>query len=818
MSTQVAAVQADGQEIERARGGQTSTRVAAFQADVLEIEPREAAAGGSEIRNLLSRLGAALFRRILFAGRLFSGRKRGRSEFEFEESMPAAGEDPQREEQEEDADEISELRAALQRAQQELAAERALPATKYTYPYPVYLEHQIPAALDPCAPQSVAVQTDDVAEPRGERAKLQEAILAARLARRDCLQQRTGVFVAVVRGGDEEPGPAPLPDDVLLHVFKLIVERGRREEALLQAHQVLCAAMRVSRRWHRLASDPSLWSTFDLQAHVFQLPWTFHALATLPRFRSLTHLDLDVLFPDYSSDFSLEVIHAFEDGCASSRRAGRTGVAPPPLSSVRFLSIRFFKTRVTDLLECPEWRNSSKGQPREYGYIRPVPEQLPWFPASTSSFNEFTRRGRLCNTTSYTFPLAGAMASAPPAAAAVSSSLTYGSDLCLHINLAAGILRVSERFPGLQELWLPQQRAGCLPAIISLGGPCSMVERLDARAHFGTKSHPGFRQAFPRLRWLRSAVAYGPEGVTQLLAALTPEGDPSASPAAAATAVAVDKLVVIEMDFNELEEAEQLRACLQRVKPRVLVLNACFGLHHLGGTLGPSCFVETLALGTVTLFDLEPADLPWLAIAGGLTSIRELCLKFDRLTRYKRAGATRLLKAAFALPSLRRLVLYNPKPALFDAATLLANLRAERGLEPVAVSKKNFADGDSAGILNGPCGPFLVRMFSDEIGDVYEDEDECDDHNYKDVDSDEANSDASSSGATRKPARTRSDREEVEAEDEEGEGEGRGEGGGGGGGLAGGEGEVRMRTWDCAQGTESRDQLEAWAVGRAAAL
>eukprot|EP00741_Cyanophora_paradoxa_P015695 tig00020904_g15152.t1 len=187
-------------------------------------------------------------------------------------------------------------------------------------------------------------------EPRNEAQKLREEILAAKISRRCHQQKRTGVFYALVgvARDEEDLAPVELLDHDLLRVFELIVERGKKENSLPEAHRLLCAAMRVSRRWHRLASQPHLWSTFHLRAHAVQLPWAFNALATLPRFRSLAHLSLDIF--DTSADDIVPhgQLQLVKDSFAFGIESGRClvpcngGSGLPPLSRVRSLALRLF--------------------------------------------------------------------------------------------------------------------------------------------------------------------------------------------------------------------------------------------------------------------------------------------------------------------------------------------------------------------------------------------------------------------------------------------------------------------------------------------
>eukprot|EP00741_Cyanophora_paradoxa_P001893 tig00000523_g1833.t1 len=580
----------------------------------------------------LGRLATALLRRVPFAGRLLGGRKRGREEFEAPDE--GAGPGPGQEEGEE---EVGELRAALERAEAALAAERALGGGAFAYAYP---EVQLTTPQGAGERGGADGGGRGAPGPRGERARLREAIGEAERARRRCAERRTGVFVAAEgAAGPEaaEAAEAALPDDVLLYVFELAVRRGQAEGALPEAHRLLCAAGRVCRRWRRLASDPRLW------AHALQLPWALHALAALPRFRGLSHLQLD-LFVDRALP-------------RRARRpgAGGAGAGPPPLPGVVALELRVFRVQ-----------RSVLGVDRT-GRRVPVPERLPWLPACSGD-----QRGAL--------------------------GARFRGSRSEAFDSAARLLRVAERFPGLRRLSLPGEGRGYFPAIKSLGGPSSRIEELDAHVHFGRETNDvplaaPFLREFPRLERLRSASACTEAHLLRMLEELAPPSDL----AGGGPALRVGKVKVGDVAFERPAEpgfangrrpADLLRACVERLRPRALLLSDGSGLRHIGAAIGPS--VQKLSLGPRALHRLQNEDIPW--IAGNLTSIHELSLEPHRNMPYDPAVMARLFEAIAALPGLRRLVIRGAQDEIMrDGAARLAELRAARGLGPASVAVMTHA-------------------------------------------------------------------------------------------------------------------------------
>eukprot|EP00741_Cyanophora_paradoxa_P018240 tig00021043_g17613.t1 len=596
-------------------------------------------------------------------------RKRSRREFE-DGAMPQESEGV-----------MQELRVSLARARNQLAAEKILPQRVFAYAV------QIPAALRPQqqAKASAASQTDGTDEPRGEREELLNELRATERARRDCMWRRTGVFCALVAGDEEEPAPAALSDDVLLRVFELIVERGEAAGALLEAHRFLCSAMRVSRRWRRLASHPCLWSTFHLRVHALQLPWSSHALAVLPRFASLSHLSLDVVVGDGGGRrINTRVDEEATRSLAALSGPNGDGTGPPPLPSVRSLNLRIFTTDRSFLVvePVPGLASASARGGCPHGQ-----QLLPWIPACTQAELEVAVGPRPCDPGTMVF------------------------------SHTVAQLRVADRFPGLRRLSLPVAgyRAGyaCAPAVaVRLGAASSGVERLDVHVPLGSvhaRDITAFRHAFPRLRHLGGASARGAQGLEQVLALLAPRDEPAAGPSAPSAPAPHAELGTLELicvGFDEEASRRLLRSCLERARPRALRLTACAAPRRLGASLGPS--VQALSLGPGTLARLQPEDLPWLAVA-------------KARPRYDPGAARRLGEAAAVLPGLRRLVVRGTRgagagagSALLGGAAHLAALRAGRGLGPLEISEeRGFAGAGAAAAGEAwperpPGAPFLV--------------------------------------------------------------------------------------------------------------
>eukprot|EP00741_Cyanophora_paradoxa_P010939 tig00020553_g10575.t2 len=694
-----------------------------FGAGCHQNQPREpaASAGGTaeEERAAATQTEDCRRRGERCARRRLSGRKRSRGACELESPTETAAP----EEGAAASDEAGRLRAALARARAELAAERALRGTRYVYVYP---EVQVPAALRHSTPASRKALAEGATVPAGQLAELRGELRRVEGARRRYLRRRTGVFVAATAAEEEEEeaeaeeATGALPDELLLRVFELLAERGWAEGALPEAHRQLCAAMRVCRRWRRLASEPRLWSTFHLRAHALQLPWALHALAALPRFASLSHLSLDLVVggvpPDFreaAADIAGEM-GACLSALASSSGANSKRAGPPPLPDLRELDLRILEARpiaapAPPAPACEAERAQAKRSvlalDRE-GVLAPAAARLPWLPACT-----------------------------PDDLRSALRPLPKDSAWNLFGEIAAR-LRLSERFPGLRRLSLPGDDVGRWAALCRLGAPSSSLEELDARVDFsrGVAHDPrdSFLRAFPRLRWLRSASASTGEALEQLRAQLAPAGPAGRPP----PGLELGRLKVANVEFGRGPEcgrlADVIRACIERLRPRVLSLNGCSGLDRLAGAIGPS--VQELVLGPGTLSLTRPEDFA--RLAGSLPSVRELtlaCHTYEAYDAYDShptppptptspihsppppptssphtlhpsfrspcpepvAGGRRdrdaemlqLAEAAMALPALRRLRLRGPAPATLGGARRLAALRAAGGLGPVAVAR-----------------------------------------------------------------------------------------------------------------------------------
>eukprot|EP00741_Cyanophora_paradoxa_P001887 tig00000523_g1829.t1 len=597
----------------------------------------------------LGRLATALLRRVPFAGRLLSGRKRGREEFEAPDE--GAGPEPGQEEGEE---EVGELRAALERAEAALAAERALDGGAFAYAYP---EVQVPAALR--APASVAVQTEGVGGapgPRGERARLREAIGEAERARRRCAERRTGVFVAAEGAAGAEAAEAAgrrCPTTSF---------SGRAEGALPEAHRLLCAAGRVCRRWRRLASDPRLWSSFHLRAHALQLPSTSSSGALRRR----------PARPG-SGPVAAEIARCL--AALAAPGAGGAGAGPPPLPRVAALELRIFRARP---------------------YPVPVPERLPWLPACSG--DQLRALG------------AGFRGSRSEAFASTARLLRVAERF-------PGLRRLSlpgegrGYFPAIKSLGGPSSRIEELDLHIAFSecpGRKLRIHRAFPRLRWLRSASVETQEGLERM--LQLAPTPAPAPAAEELA-------PGPAPAPAR---AIDRLKISFITFDRetdplsallstYVEPEPLRACVEHLQPRALLFESCMGLHLLQCAIGPS--VQELLMDTGSLISPMPGDMEW--IPGFLSSVRELSLNldFDDVGEDVTYGPyfRRFGELLAAPPALRRVVLtgYDFDADRLGGAARLAELRGARSLGPVVFEERGdepreWETLDSSGSAPGP--------------------------------------------------------------------------------------------------------------------